>query len=205
MTANDPRDRARSFDDTRIAVAEASGQHLDETTSPTRRGIAAIHDPAMPSRRCWTCSSGADLLQDSRRQHALARPSAWPERVSSAAITNAESRTLESSLRVALRSARSGVRKVRIDTLGDYLAPHVAFPGDRPRPGRVRAAGCAFDTVRPPIDALKACVALGGDTDSTAAISLGLASLSIGDLPADSALENAYGRDIARRPPGTTS
>jgi ADP-ribosyl-[dinitrogen reductase] hydrolase len=225
----------RYTDDTQmsIAVAEAvlSGQHLDETTFAHAFVEAYRRDPRPGYAKGLQalldqCSSGTDLLHriraDSTRNGAAMRSVPLgllpdEERVSSAAITNARvtHATLKgilSSRCVALAAHGLVYGKARIDTLGDYLAPHVGISWPVKAEGPVECDGlqtvqaalsilCAHRSMA---SLLKACVALGGDTDSTAAISLGLASLSTeytNDLPASlhSALENgAYGRDFLR-------
>ena len=225
----------RYTDDTQmsIAIAEAvlSGQHLDETTFAHAFVDAYRRDPRPGYAKGFQalldeCSSGADLLHriraDSTRNGAAMRSVPLgllpdEERVSSAAIANARVThdTLEgilSSRCVALAAHGLVYGKAQIDTLSNYLAPHVGISWPVKAEGPVECDG--LQTVQAALSALcahrsmtsllKACVTLGGDTDSTAAIALGLASLSsehADDLPASlhAALENgAYGRDFLR-------
>lgn len=216
-----------------IAVAEAllSGQRLDETTFAHAFVDAYRRDPRPGYAKGFQalldeCSSGTDLLHriraDSTRNGAAMRSVPLgllpdEERVSLAAIANARvtHNTLEgilSSRCVALAAHGLVYGKARIDTLGEYLAAHVSISWPVKAEGpvecdgvqTVQAALSALCAHRSMTSLLKACVALGGDTDSTAAIALGLASLSTehaDDLPASlhAALENgAYGRDFLR-------
>lgn len=225
----------RYTDDTQmsIAVTEAmlSGRRLDEATFAQAFVDAFLRDPRAGYAKGFQallaeCRDGADLRgrirADSTRNGAAMR--AVPlgllsdeDLVSVAAIANAKVThdTLEgilSSRCVALAAHGLVYGKARIDTLGDYLAPHVGISWPVKAEGPVECDGiqtvqaalsilCAHRSMA---SLLKACVELGGDTDSSAAISLGLASLSIeysNDLPASlhSALENgAYGRDFLR-------
>ncbi len=216
-----------------VAVAEAllSGHPLDEATFAQAFVGAFLRDPRPGYAKGFQalladCRNGTELLgrirADSTRNGAAMRSIplgllADEQCVSAAATANAKvthdtTEGILSSRCIALAAHGLAYGKTRLETLEHFLAPHVSISWPIMAAGPVECDGlltvkAAFSTLcahRSMAKLLKACVALGGDTDSTAAIALGLASLSIeytNDLPESlhSTLENgAYGRDFLR-------
>jgi len=126
-----------------------------------------------------------------------------------ASVTHDSPEGRASSEVVGLMSHALLRRTTRVDALAAMVAAQTGFQLRDDWQGEVavdaietlHAVHTALVATRSMGDLLRSCVAFGGDTDSVAAIALGLASLShefVDDLPASlhAGLENAaYGRD----------